>query len=191
MWKNGVPVADPPPAPSGKEIFVMEGEKFILRKLTKYVGFVCEWDAREWALRHRWKSRATPRQLLTEFTVGGRHYVLFRYCAQAYPHLLRRCAEVLGGKLAEPESAELRAAITEKIRDFQNVPTLLGGVRRLLDFYWITSGNRITGQLPLTGNQLENALSSATPAMVNGKLCSVQMACQYLAEFPAVPEAER
>ena len=81
--------------------------------------------------------------------------------------------------------------IAEKIRDHQTYPTLLGGVRKFQNFYWLTSGKPIEGPLPLTGRQPDNALSLATPAMVNGKLCSVQMANQYLAEFPAQPPAGR
>ena len=185
VWKNGVPVADPPPAPGRNEIFVMTGRRFKLQKVTKYLGFICEWNAREWKQRHSWRTRVNPRQILSEFTLGGRHYVLFRHCTYAYPHLLRRYAEILGGKLAEPESPGLRAAIAEKIRDFQTSQTLLGGVRRFRDFYWITSGNLIAGQLPLTGRRPDNAMSLATPAMINGNLCSVQMAYQYLVEFPA------
>ena len=185
VWKNGVPVADPPAAPAPNEIFVMTGSRFKLQKITKYLGFVCEWDAQKWEQRHRWRSRVKPGQILTEFTVGDRHYVLLRHHTYAYPHLLRRYAAIFGGKLAEPESVELRDAIAGKIRDFQSSPTLLGGIRRFRDFYWSTSGKPIEGPLPLTGMQPDNAMSLATPAMVNGKLCSVQMAYQYLVEFPA------
>ena len=185
VWENGKPVMDPPAAPAPGEIFAMEGKKFKLEKFSKYLGFVCEWTPQEWDLRHHWRSRTTPQRKLTEFTIGDRRYVLFRHCCYAYPHLLRRSAQIIGGKLAEPESAELRARIAEKIRDHQNYPTLLGGVRKFLNFYWITSGKPIDGPLALTGRQPDNALSLATPAMVNGKLCSVQMANQYLAEFPA------
>ena len=185
MWKNGAPVADPPPVPARNEFFVMKGHRFQLQKLTRYLGFVCEWSAPEWDLRHRWRSRVDPRRILAEFTLGTRHYVLMRHCSLAYPHLLRRYAEILGGKLAEPESPGLQTAVAGRIRDFQSSPALLGGVRRFRDFYWITSGKRIGGHLPLAGMQSDNAMSLATPAMVNGKLCSVQLANQYLAEFPA------
>ncbi|MBR4664450.1 MAG: SUMF1/EgtB/PvdO family nonheme iron enzyme, partial [Lentisphaeria bacterium] len=189
VWKNGVPVANPPAKSDPKGRFVLEDGKFKLRKFSKYLGFVCEWNGQEWDSRHRWRSRVKPMRILTEFTIGDRHYILFRHCTYAYPHLLRRYAEIIGGKLAEPESAELRAAIAEKTRYYQTAPTLLGGFRRFHNFYW-TSGNQITGQLPLTGRQPDNALSLATPAMVNGKLCSVQMAFQYLVEFPAGSAAE-
>ena len=190
VWKNGAPVADPPAVPVGKESFVMENGKFKLRNFPKGLGFICEWSDKEWEFRHRWRSHVTPWRMQTEFTVGDRHFVLLRHCNHAYPHLLRRYAEILGGKLAEPESAADRATIAEKLRDFQSEPTLLGGIRRFRNFYWITSGNPIAGPLPLTGLQPDNAMSLATPAMVNGKLCSVQLASQYLVEFPAGSAAE-
>ncbi|MBQ9336600.1 MAG: SUMF1/EgtB/PvdO family nonheme iron enzyme [Lentisphaeria bacterium] len=189
VWENGKPLVDPPRAPVPGELFSIERSKFRLRKMTKYLGFVCEWSGEEWRDRQRWRSRA-DRQVLTEFTLGDRHYVLFLYCCHAYPHLLRRYAQILGGRLAEPESSAEQTAIAEKIRNFQTVPTLLGGIRKFRDFYWLTSGKTIPGPLPLTGRLPDNAPSLATPAMVNGKLCSVQLASQYLVEFPVRSAAE-
>ena len=185
MWTSGVPVKDAPPAPGPKQRFVMENGKFGLTTVAKYLGFVCEWTEDEWRARAEWRARMPSKRILTEFTLGDRHYVLFRHSGFAFPHLLRRYAEILGGKLAEPESAELQTAIAEKTRDFQSDPTMLGGICRIRDFYWLTSGNRIGEPLPLVGRQVDNAPSLATPAMLNGKLCSAQFANRYLVEFPA------
>jgi len=184
MWASGVPVRDAPPAPGPRERFVMENGKFKLMRIPHYLAFVCEWTEEEWRARTQWRARVPSKRIMTEFTLGDRHYVLFRHSFRTYPHLLRRYAEILGGKPAEPESADLRDAIAEKTRDFREEATMLGGIRRFLDFYWITSGNRIDEPLQHYGRQVDTAPSLATPAMVNGKLCSVQVARQYLVEFP-------
>lgn len=189
MWANGREIRNPPPAPQAGRIVALRGGRLTLDRSARYLGFVCEWSEEEYRKRTAWRERISGAPLLAAFRIGDREYALFRMFA--YPHLARRYAELLGGRLAEPETPELRRAIAEKLRKFADKPVLLGGIWEDGSYHWITSGDPISEALELKGQVIDNAPSLATPALDGEKLCAIELADQFLVEFPAVSPDRR
>ena len=190
-WQNGKPVQNAPRAPRDGEYFIMTGKKFHLGVTKRYLGFVCEWTEEEFRARTDWKKRIFqwPAHLRKIFRIGDKEYVFLRVFMN-YPHLFRRYAELLGGKLAEPETPELQKKISVNIKEFDDKPTLLGGYRYYEKYYWVTSKNEIKEPLARVGQVVDPAPSLSALAIRNGKLCVTQLPHQFLLEFPA-PNSSR
>ena len=154
------------------------------------LGFVCEWSEAEWRHRHDWRRRMPPGLLVTSFRLEGKEYALLRSVCQ--PHLIRRFAAILGGKLAEPETPELRKKLAAKLAEVCDKPVLLGGIWRNGAYCWLTGGRRIEGGLVRKGSLIDNSLSSAAPALEpGGGLCALQIPELSLVEFPAAGSVRR
>lgn len=185
VWANGKDVQNPPPAPREKQFFFMENSQFRLGPMSQCAGFICEWTEEEYQHRQEWKKNIPPKMLMTDFQLDDKEYILIR--ANGYPHLLRRYAEIWGGKLAEPETAELRKKLIEKLRPFisDRATVLLGGIWKNGEYIWMTSGNKIEEKLDIKGMISDNALSLAHPALDHdGNLCAILVPKFFLVEFP-------
>ena len=128
--------------------------------------------------------------MLAAFEIDGTRYALI-HTGLLYPHLSRRFAGILGGRLAEPESPELRRKIAAAMGKYAAEPTFVGGIWKFGTYQWLGSGNPIAGYLPLAGTNIDNASSLAAPALMNGELCAAQMTKQFLMEFPVRPASRR
>lgn len=189
FWSNGKEIQNAPGAPAADQFFVMKNGVFELGKVKRYLGFVCEWSEEEWNSRKKWRNRLSgkwPQHV--SFRLGDRDYVLFRIFG--YPHLLRRYAEILGGKVAEPKTPGSRQQLSEKIKRFSDKPAMLGGFWKNGEFRW-SDGEVIGNALPLLGQVIDSAPSLSTPALKDGELCAVQLADQFLIEFPAADPDRR
>ena len=102
-----------------------------------------------------------------------------------YPHLCRRYAQIIGGKLAEVESVTLQKKIGEQLKEYEDFATLLGGYWHNGSFYWYTSKNEIKEPLALVGQVVDTAPSLSSVAIKGGKLCTTQLPVQFLVEFPS------
>ena len=184
VWANGKPVKNAPPPPEKGKYFTLKGKTFSLDTTKRYLGFICEWSQKEWQERHNWKLRRKyfPQHLY--FTVGNKEYVVLKMFLN-YPHLFRRYAQILGGRLAELETPENLKAVSEKVRDFSSEPILLGGYWHNAKYFWFTSRNEIKQPLEITGQVIDPALSLAAVALQQGRLCATQMPEQCLMEFPS------
>ena len=185
VWANGKEVQNPLSEPKEKQFFFMENGEFKLGPMSKCPGFICEWTEEEYQHRQEWKKHIPPKMLLTSFQLDGKEYALIK--STGYPHLLRRYAEIWGGKLAEPETAELRKKLIEKLRPFisDRTPALLGGIWKNGEYIWMTSGNKIEEKLDIKGMIPDNALSLAHPALDHdGNLCAILSPKFFLVEFP-------
>jgi len=191
-WKNGKEIQGAPPAPKKEQYFILSGKKFRLTPTKRFLGFICEWTPEEYRERKNWKKRFEkywPRNSQKSFHIDGKEYLLLRFY-MSYPHLCRRFAEILGGKLAEPQSPVLRKRIWENIKNYNERATLLGGYWHHEKYYWFTGKKEITEPLPSVGQVIDSAPSLFTPALHNGNLCVIQLPEQFLIEFP-VPESNR
>ena len=190
-WRDGRPVEGAPRQLSkqGGALLLLEG-KYTLQSFSRCCGFVCEWSEEEWRLRGEWRSRTRGKQLLHEFRMGDREYALFAAC-QCCPHLMRRFAEILGGRLAEPETPEDRRRLAAELRAFEDLPILLGGIRLPEGFRWLTDGRRIEGTLMQEGILYDQARSLDAPALLKGRLCAIQSSARLLVEFPASAPTRR
>jgi len=187
-WSDGTPLRDAPPPPEKGEMLIIENGRLTKSQLKRALGFVCEWSEEEWRRRALPETPERRARVLTEFELDGVRYALVR--AGGYPHLARRFAELLGGRLAEPESPELRRRITEKLGAQAEKPAFVGGIWKFGVYRWIGSGRPIGEELVLEGQAVDNARSLAAPALIRGRLCAVQQAERILIEFPA-PAASR
>ena len=189
VWHNGKSVENAPPPPGEKEYFVMIGKRFTTKVTRRYLGFVCEWTEEEFQARKNWKQRFEkfPFPAVKTFYEDGKEYAFFKIL-MSYPHLCRRFAELLGGKLAEPENPALQKKISEHLKGFDNHATLLGGYWHNGKFFWTSSKNEIKEPLDLTGQVIDPAPSLSVPAIKNGKLCAIQLPEQFLMEFQS-PES--
>jgi hypothetical protein len=129
-----------------------------------------------------------PFPAVKTFQEDGKEYAFFKIL-MSYPHLCRRFAELLGGKLAEPENPALQKKISEHLKGFDNHATLLGGYWHNGKFFWSSSKNEIKEPLSLTGQVIDTAPSLSVPAIKNGKLCAIQLPEQFLMEFPSSPQS--
>lgn len=185
-WRDGTPLSPAPPAPDPGEIMlIMEWGKFKPSRMRAALGFVCEWSDAEWAARRDPRTPERRRLIVAEFTLGGTKYALIN--VYGYPHLARRYAEILGGRLAEPKSPELRRQLAEKLGDHVAIPAFVGGIRKFERYRWISDGQLIDGDLRLVGLAPDNAPSLATPVLVDGELRAAQLARGLLVEFPPAP----
>ena len=184
-WKNGKVIENPPPKPKENEFFVMSGKKFKNKIVTRYLGFICEWTQEEWNNRTKWQDRQTlwSKNIVKTFSVDGKIYGHFRVFTN-YPHLFRRYAQILGGELAEVENKQLLKKISEKINDYNDYATLLGGYWHNNNYYWYNSKNRIREPLSLIGQVVDTAPSLSSVGMKDGQLCAIQLPVQFLVEFP-------
>ena len=197
-WQSsGEALKDPPRPPGKDESLMMENGRFRLHQLKSALGFVCEWNENEWRRRSaRGSSGAIPRttannvHIRAVFEIAGTRYVLIR-TPVLYPHLARRFAELLGGRLAEPESPELRREIAAAMGKHAAHPAFVGGIWKYGAYQWLGSGHPIRGPLPLAGIIADNARSLAAPAIMNGDLCAAQMTTQFLVEFPTRSASRR
>lgn len=185
LWSNGKAVQNPPPPPEKGEYFVMKGRRFAKTPTRQYLGFICEWTAEEFQARKNWKTRISqfPSHSIKTFYVDGKEYAVFKLLMN-YPHLCRRFAELLGGKLAEPESTVLQQRISTHLKEFDAHATLVGGYWHYGKYFWYSSKNEIKGSLALTGQVIDPAPSLSAPAIKSGKLCAIQLPVQFLVEFP-------
>ena len=191
VWRwdsSGKAMRRQPPPPEKGKLLMMENGKFRLWQLKHGLGFVCEWNESEW--RDRPSPREGAKNVLAVFEIDGTRYALI-HTGVLYPHLSRRCAEILGGRLAEPESPGLRRKIAQALGRYATEPTLVGGIWKFGTYQWLGSGHPIAGPLPLAGTNIDNALSLAAPALMNDSLCATQMTKQFLMEFPARPASRR
>lgn len=191
-WRNGKLVENAPPPPAQGEYFTMVGKKFTNKVTSSYLGFVCEWTEKEYQNRKNWKQRVKnwPEENFKNFYIDGKEYAFFKL-PLSYPHLCRRYAELLGGKLAEPEHPELQMKIADHLQGMNTFATLLGGYWLNGRFYWNSSKNEITLPLALTGQVVDTAPSLSFPAIKDGKLCAIQCPHQFLVEFPSPGQAPK
>ena len=193
VWRwdgSGEAMRQQPPPPKKGEMLMMENGNFRLWRLNAGLGFVCEWSESEWRARgDHTDSPERLRSVLADFEIDGVRYVLVR--SRGYPHLARRFAEILGGRLAEPESPELRRKIAAALGKYSAESAFLGGIWKLGEYSWLGSGHPIKGPLQLCGSNTDNALSLAAPSLINGELRAGQVQQMFLMELPARPGSRR
>ena len=172
---------------------MLKNGEFQLTAQQGCLGFFCEWSEEEWQKRGAWRADPVRRNFaLAEFELEGRRYALFMRDRKlkAFPRLLRRYAEILGGRLPEPETPEERAQLAEKLRTCADGPIPLGGVWKLGEFCWLSSGRPIKETLPRAGRLADPSPSLYVPALNDGAFCRIQLADQMLVEFPEVGSGE-
>ena len=165
----------------------MRGGEFQLTPQQGALGCFCEWSEEEWQKRGEWRVDPERRKFaLAEFELNGRRYALFMRDRRqsAFIRLLRRYAEILGGRLPEPETEEARTQLAARLQSCTDGPIPLGGVWKLGQLYWMSSGHPIREALPRAGQIVDPSPSLYVPALNDGTFCRIQQANQFLVEFP-------
>ena len=104
--------------------------------------FLCEWNARDYSRRNdALKSGAKLPLEKHRFTVGGRSFLLIESDMSWYT--ARRFCELLGGRLACPDTPELERGVKAELKRFRKYRILLGGYARRDRWFWL-SGRELT-----------------------------------------------
>ena len=170
-----------PPLPNFKRwCLVFLGGRIQCFKRADATGAICQWTEDEY------KNRKNPDRIrkhpavLHSFEHKGKLYVLFPY--RTHNHVLRRIAELLGGKLAEPKTPELQALFRKELAPWKEKNIMLGGVWRH-DKWSFSDGSKFDSSLELKGTVYRNSLHSASIGLVDGKYCALQISQAFLLEL--------
>ncbi|MBQ9336900.1 MAG: SUMF1/EgtB/PvdO family nonheme iron enzyme [Lentisphaeria bacterium] len=116
--------------------------------------FLCEWDEADYARRNGHLQTADTLPLVRrKFTVGDRTFLLIE-SGMTWNAACRFC-ELLGGRLACPDTPELADRVRKELKPFAKRRILLGGYARRDEWLWL-SGKKIgsvpepDGKSPLT-----------------------------------------
>ena len=161
---------------------VLQGSKWKQVNRKSFSGiFVCEWKESEYANRnaHLRTSKKLPLEL-TRFTIGKKRYILFNTTMAWYS--ARRFCELLGGRLACPETPEMQKQIIEKLSAYKNQHILLGGYAKFHKWFWL-SGKEITFPLKMNKDMPIPTLNRNFVTLYDGKFYNSQYSRSFLCEW--------
>jgi hypothetical protein len=143
--------------------------------------FVCEWKESEYAKRneHLRSGKKLPLEA-ARFTIGNKRYILFDTIMAWYP--ARRFCELLGGRLACPETPEMQKQIIEKLSAYKNQHILLGGYAKFHKWFWL-SGKEITFPLEMNKDMSIPTLNRNFVTLYDGKFYNSQYSRSFLCEW--------
>lgn len=160
---------------------IIKGGKWKAEKQYHSGIFLCEWDEKDYLKRNR--HLATMKKLpfeLTRFEIEDKVYLLFESSVLYYT--AARICELLGGRLAIPDSPELQKQLAQKLENFKDRRILLGGYAKRDRWFW-ADGKEITFPLlkhpakPIPSRNLNFVI------MENGKFYNSQYSSAFLCEF--------
>lgn len=144
-------------------------------------GFICQWSEEEY------KQRTDPSRIRQSdafrhsFRIGSTQYLLV--ICPVFNHTARRIAQLLGAKLAEPRTQEIRDRIREELKPWKRLPVMLGGHWNFRQ--WVLSdGTPLAPELPLQGIVHLESKNLAAPGFLDGEFCALQNAQAFLLELP-------
>ena len=94
----------------------------------------------------------------------------------------RRVCELLGGRLASPDTPELSRAIIEKLTEYSDYHILLGGYAKQNKWFWL-SGTEYTGKLKQNKDHPIATLNRNFITLKNGDFYNSQYSSLFLCEW--------
>ena len=144
-------------------------------------GFICEWTEAEYRRRTDPERIRKSGVILHRFKIGSTEYLLVRY--PDHSHTARRLAQILGMKLAQPRTKEIRERFLRELEKWKETPVMLGGHWKYGKWV-LADGSVLDMELPLRGQPFMESLNPASPGLLDGKFCALQRAQALLLEFP-------
>ena len=143
--------------------------------------FLCEWDEKDYPRRNdQLESGVKLPQTLARFSIGDKDYLLVN-SSMLWNAAVRFC-ELMGGRMACPDTEECRKAVIEKLKDFSHLRIFLGGYRKFDKWYWL-SGREIRETLPPTPPAMLPSVNRNFVILKNGKFYDSQISDAFLLEW--------
>ena len=116
---------------------ILRGKRWKAVKDLASAIFLCEWDEKDFAHRNDqlFSGKKLPRELM-RFTIGDKTYMLID-SSMLWNAACRYC-ELLGGRLACPETPEERAALIRKLEPYRDRKIRLGGYAKRDQWFWLS-----------------------------------------------------
>ena len=144
-------------------------------------GVICQWSEAEYRKRTSLDRIRKCKGILHSFRAGKSLYVLFPY--RAHNHTARQIALILGGRLAEPRSPEIRKRFQQELAPWKDLIIMMGGVWK--HGKWVfQDGSALDLKLTLKGGYFLESSNPAAPGLLNGQYGKLQQSRALLLEFP-------
>ncbi|MBR7131150.1 MAG: SUMF1/EgtB/PvdO family nonheme iron enzyme [Lentisphaeria bacterium] len=162
-------------------LLALNGRKYLGVSDRRSGIFICQWDAKEFQKRNAAleSGKKMPCELL-RFSIGNRRYMLINSNMAWYT--ARRVCELLGGRLASPDTPELSRAIIEKLTEYSDYHILLGGYAKQNKWFWL-SGTEYTGKLKQNKDHPIATLNRNFITLKNGDFYNSQYSSLFLCEW--------
>ena len=145
--------------------------------------FLCEWDKKDYPNRNRKLYSKEPLPMVKRrFTVGEREFLLIDSSADWVA--VSRICELLGGRLAVPDTPELRKVMIEKLADLRNHKIMLGGFTKRNKHYFL-NGKLIDFPLKKDNKMVIPTANYNYLTLQNGEFITAQSGSMFLCEIPA------
>lgn len=160
--------------------FVYHGGRLTCFRGVSSTGVICQWTKEEYLKRTDLSRLRRHPAVLHSFEIGEKVYLLLAY--RSHNHVLRRIAQLVGGRMAEPSTPEIRARFQKELAPWKEKDIMLGGIW-MHDHWQGADGSRLDLKLTLDGTIFRESLHSATPGLHNGNFHALQKCQLFLLEF--------
>ena len=166
----------------GKNYLTLREKKWKPEKDYRSGIFLCEWDEKDFPRRN--DQLLTGKKLpgeLERFTVGDRTFMLID-SPMLWNAACRFC-ELLGGRLACPETPELREALIRKLDAYRDRRIMLGGYAKRDKWFWL-SGKECTLKLKKDNDFPIPSRNRNFVMLKEGEFYDAQYGRLFLCEWP-------
>ena len=143
--------------------------------------FRSRWSPEEYVRRADPERIAKDESILHAWQDGGKRYFLIRFL-WAHTHILRRLAELLGGRLAEPRTPEIRERMKKELAPWQTQAIVLGGAWQF--GRWVFADGTEWGEKLPPRDNFYAGPGLSVPGLLNGEFCALQRGQAFLIEIP-------
>lgn len=143
--------------------------------------FLCEWDEKDFPRRTE-NIRSGKKQPLelTRFSLGNKNYMLINI--SVIGNTAVRLCELMGGRLACPDTPELKAAVIRHLKDYSHLKILLGGYAKFDQWFWL-SGKEIREKIPPKPVTTLPSLNRNFIVLKGGRFWNSQLSEAFLLEW--------
>jgi hypothetical protein len=166
----------------GNKYLTLREKKWKPEKDYKSPIFLCEWDEKDFPRRNDQllTGKKLPREL-ERFTIGDRIFMLID-SSMSWNAACRFC-ELLGGRLACPETPELRAALIRKLDAWRDSKIMLGGYAKRDKWFWL-SGKECDLKLKKDKDMPVPSRNRNYVTLKDGEFYDAQFGRYFLCEWP-------
>ena len=143
-------------------------------------GMLCEWTAEEYARRTDRERILRSPLVLHSWRDGKKLYCLIDAALTSY--MAKRLCELLGGRLAEPRTPEIRARMIRELAKWRDRTVLTGGFYKY-GAWRFADGAELGMKLELREKYFDS-LNLTVPGLRDGKFQACQHGQAFLAELP-------
>ena len=161
---------------------MLDGESFVKAvEDTQSPIMLCQWDEEKYASRneHLQSSDKLPLEVL-RFSWNGRKFILINSALSWYA--AKRVCQLLNGRLACLEDAELMQYAADKLKNYSDKRILLGAYAKRDRYFWV-SGNELVGDFKPARTMTIPTCNANFIVLQDGKYFDSQFSDMFLCEF--------